>query len=139
MYTKKQFLEDVAKEAKALKEHATPEELAKLDFRKLDPHSSYSCIYGQMTGSCVSERANELISNCAKTLIDFEAYGRWDVDDAVEAATAVAPTKSILYHNRDKDKLKYISTLEAYIMLDDEAQNKNLIDFLKGERKDLVL
>lgn len=138
-YTKKQFLEDVAKEAKALRKHATKEELAKLDFKRLDPHSSYSCIYGQMTGNCVSERANDLISKCAKKLIDFKEYAGWDISDAIETAVDKKPTKIFLSRHRKENILNFISSIEAFIMLNDDSKNENLIAYLKGETNDLKL
>lgn len=56
----------VKKEAANLKKNATKEELAKLDFDRLDGDSPYSCMYGQMTGHCYSNRASELIFNCCE-------------------------------------------------------------------------
>jgi hypothetical protein len=64
-YTFEQLKEDVRKEAEALKIHATKEEREKLNFKDLFPESIYQCIYGQMTGSCSSIRAANLIESCA--------------------------------------------------------------------------
>lgn len=116
-YTKKQFLEDVAKEARALKKHATKEEKEKLDFSNLWPNDVTLCVYGQMTGYCDSPRATELIKACTKKFF-FDSHNGFAYTDEFS---------------------EYLwSPLERYITHDD-AQNKNLIDFLKGERKDLVL
>jgi hypothetical protein len=117
-YTKKQFIEDVKKEAMALKEHATREELGKLDFTILNPNSGHLCVYGQLTGMCDSDRADELIKECAPRLYVH-------LDDFV-----AVPTNN--FENF------YWSPIEKYI-LDDDAKNKNLIDYLKGNRNDLVL
>lgn len=116
-YTKKQFLEDVAKEARALKKHATPEELDKLDFSNLWPNDVTLCVYGQMTGYCDSPRASELIKICAN---------KFFIDSSGD-----------FIYEKEFEEFRW-SPLERYITHDD-AQNKNLIAFLKGERKDLVL
>lgn len=117
-YTKKQFLEDVAAEATALKEHATAEELAKLDFSNLSANDVARCVYGQMTGYCDSERASILIMQCAPKLYNALYDGQ------------THPIKDF--------ETFYWSPIEKYI-LGDDAKNANLIAFLKGERKDLVL
>jgi len=65
-YTIEQFHTDVAAEAKALREHATVEELHKLNIDILDPTLENKCIYGQITGDCFDIRATELIRLCCK-------------------------------------------------------------------------
>jgi hypothetical protein len=57
---KETFLALVIASVLELKANATPEELAKLDFAKLDPNSSVSCILGQITGHSRNTRAFEL-------------------------------------------------------------------------------
>lgn len=140
-YTKKQFLEDVAKEAKALKEHATNRELSNLDFESFDPGNPNECIYGQMTGICTSPRAHELIANCCIRLVDNEKYDDSDGFETI-AESINGEVESVEQLNEKRDKsgcaLLYVSTLEAYIMYEG-ADNENLIAYLKGERKDLVL
>ena len=58
--------EAVVKEALLLRKHATKEERAKLDFNELRGDNAYHCVYGQMTGSCYSDRSRELHVLCAK-------------------------------------------------------------------------
>ena len=58
MFTKKELLDAVKIEANNLRTLATQEEKNKLDFYNLDGVNYYKCIYGQMTGHCSSERAN---------------------------------------------------------------------------------
>ena len=55
----------VVNEALALREHATKEEIGRLDFSKINPDHQELCIYGQMTGNCFSDRSTELLKNCA--------------------------------------------------------------------------
>jgi len=54
----------VISEATKLKEHATPKELEKLNPLTLKGSDSQQCPYGQMTGTCFSQRAEELVNKC---------------------------------------------------------------------------
>lgn len=56
----------VKEEAKKLKELGKDFELERLSFDNLNPSSKSSCIYGQITGSCFSDRAEELIKSSCK-------------------------------------------------------------------------
>ena len=55
-----------------LKEHATKEELNKLNFTYFDPQSPTACIYGQMAGQCTSIRANELMNKSCVRVWDLK-------------------------------------------------------------------
>lgn len=69
--TKKQFLSDVMHEIEMLKEHATLVEKERLDFKQFDPADIQCCIYGQLTGSCESNRAKELMDlSCIRVLTE---------------------------------------------------------------------
>ena len=135
-YTKKQFLADVAAEAKALKKHATKEELEGLDIQRLNPMHVSRCIYGMIGHDCRSDRSQELIALCCKRFFmnaiyeEIDNKNGWDdesVKSLVNGVTSETP------HTID-----YISSIEVYIALPD-AQNDNLIAFLRDERKDLLL
>lgn len=145
-YTKKQFLEDVKKEAEALKKHATDEELSRLNFNYLKPEGSSSCIYGQLTFNCRSPRASELIFKCCERYVDmppedsvyelpvdFDEMRRYINGQQVKGVSSAES-----FRETRRQTIMHFSSIEAYIMMPD-AQNKNLIDFLKGTRKDLVL
>lgn len=140
-YTKKQFIEDVKKEARAIKEHATDFELTKLDFESFKANDPHECIYGQMTGHCTSKRAHQLIAQCCPRMVDNEKF---NTDDDFESiANAInGKVRSIKELSEKRDStgyaLEYVSAIEAYIM-SDNANNANLIAYLKGERNDLVL
>jgi hypothetical protein len=139
-YTKKQFFADVTAEATALREHATDEEKAKLDFDSLEPNSPSKCIYGLATGNCMSKRAAELINKCCQRFIindddnGIKEYGFVAVRKQVNGAIieGFVMERSV---NRD---LLHFSSIEAYILLP-EAKNKNLIAYIKGEKQKLVL
>lgn len=100
------------KEAVKLRERATPGELAKLNFEWLDYANPKTCIYGQMTGNCYSDRAKNLIVLCAERIYEKRFTGsnsltsnvlggaptieaRWDYFSPIEMFIYRAPTKSI--------------------------------------------
>ena len=111
----------VREEARNLREKATKEELAKLDFEYLWPHYTDACVYGLMTGNCHSERSIELMNQCAPVFIEA-----WGQDKVIKKITAA-------------DHLnEFWSPIEDYI-IKDEAKNYNLILYLKGETDTLEL
>lgn len=152
-YSKRQFIADVTKEVKALKKHATKEELQNLDFNEFDPDKKEQCIYGQITGYCQSKRASELIFNCCVRFVrndlEIDDKGFEAIKEAVNGAF-VGRKKSLrsLINNRNKHckfnnwglntEIGHLSAIESYILLP-EANNKNLISFLKGNTNKLVL
>jgi hypothetical protein len=69
----KQLKNWVAEEARNLKRFATPEELAKLNFKTINAFGGHCNVYGQLTGNCSSKRASELLALCAS--VSFNNYG----------------------------------------------------------------
>lgn len=130
-YTKAQFLKDVAAEAKALKKNATKKELEKLNFYTLNANHSEKCIYGQQTGNCRSKRAVKLITLCCKKFVQNEGFHPRNGFDAVVKSVNGETSES-------PQTLTYLSSIETYILLP-RSKRKNLIAYLRGERKDLVL
>lgn len=132
-YTFEQLKEDVRKEAEALRVHATIEERERLDINRLDSTDRRHCIYGQMTGNCFSERAAELINNCAIT--HFE-----NLPDTLEEITSFVTEKPKYFLDTRADPWlsSTYSAIEAYILLP-EANNENLISYLRGETETLEL
>jgi hypothetical protein len=141
MYTFEQLKEDVRKEAEALKIHATKEELSKLDIASFDANCNDTCIYGLIARTCTTARAHELISKCCKVLIE---NGRFLPRSKGVDSIRLAPMVDSETLNEARTigggmtNLKYLSTIEAYIMLP-EANNANLIAFLRGETESLEL
>ncbi len=135
-YTKKKFLEDVAKEARAIKKHATEKEILNLSFENLNVASFNNCIYGQMTGDCTKQRGVELIETCCKRYVDLDSITRirWEGWKAISRKINGTKPPSKRYPGT----IKFLSSIEAYIAMP-TAKNENLIAYLKGERKDLVL
>lgn len=119
----KDLKELVISEAYALREHATQEERERLDFWRLRPMSDTDCIYGQMTGNCVSPRSMDLLKKCAvpfsESIVDYNS-----VDGG--------------FHEERLDSNRCFSAIEFYIY-QDEAQNESLIEFLRDERDSLTI
>ncbi len=136
--TKKQFLDDVMHEIDMLKKHATAKEISKLNFEYLSPSSQSRCIYGQMTGSCKSERAHMLMNlACVREFDsnieniayrDFRTIKHY-INGGYTGRTWIASG------NRT---FNYCSALEGYITLKG-AKNKQIIAYLKDEIKTLKL
>lgn len=121
----------VKKEAENLKVHATQEEIAQLDLEYLEPNYKESCVYGLMTGHCESKRATELIVQCCERVYKAEAA-------RIHATMEVA-----ILNGKPKieTRVSYFSPIEVYIGLPGQkvnGNNKNLIDFLKGETNTLT-
>jgi hypothetical protein len=110
--TKEQLGAEVTAELQHLKENATPEELARLNYDTFIPFSSVNDLYGQMTGNCFSERAKELYP---------KKYGHLE---------RLKDKKEVFKYNFFVDK--FYTPLEYYSSLK-KAKNKKIIQYLKGE------
>lgn len=134
--TKSEWLKDVAKEVESLKTNATPQELKRLNFKKLKPESYTKCIYGQMTGNCTSKRATDLIDLCCQrfTLNKVD----YDVMENKLFENTLAYINGKVNKSRTEMKITHLSALEHYIYLID-SKPENVIAYLKGETKKLVL
>ena len=120
----------VREEADKLKATATEKELARLDFDTFMPTRMQYCVYGQIAGYCRSKRAIELLKTCA---IPFTGTTTPDWEDVLPVngfkRTTSDPWTAII---------KVFSPIEVYIC-QPEAKNENLLAYLKGEKKKLVL
>ena len=138
--SKKDFLADVEHEIRSLKENASPEELYRLNLNSFDPRSQYSCIYGQMTGSCRSQRAKNLMDkSCVRVLHNITGVDSISKKQFKEVSDKINGS----YEGQPWDyagirTYRYLSALEGYICLKG-AKISNIISFLKGERDDLKL
>lgn len=134
-YTFTDLINDVKKEAEALRVHATKEELGRLNFEWLDYSDKKRCIYGLMTKDCFSQRAAELINTCAITHFDLLP----DSVDEIEGYIVDKPSDFIGKRTDANVFSPYtFSAIEAYICLP-EAKNANLIAYLRGESETLDL
>jgi hypothetical protein len=128
----------VVEEATKLKQYATDKELVKLEFSTLDPSFPNTCIYGQMTGNCFSERSKDLLLLCAKP------YRRMGINNGKTRATSFktryvgstfnpfkVPNREIIY-----------SPIECFISEDEKVcgqGREKLIDFLQNKTQTLEL
>jgi hypothetical protein len=141
MYTFEQLKEDVRKEAEALKVHATPEELGRLNVEDFSRSGRHSCIYGLATFDCHSVRAAFLIKKCTPrffrnnrfTEIRLEGF-----EGVVKRANGKHVKGFVESRTRGELEERHFSAIEAYILLP-EANNANLISFLRGETETLEL
>lgn len=146
MITEKQLIADVAHEVKSLRLNATKEELERLNLGKIDPASPSRCIYGQMTDSCDSFRAKELMDeSCVRVVTEkqFDGVpmsGRLSFEEVKGLKKGKYKgqtwrTKMSSDYNRS---YSYLSMLELYISLKG-ARVDNIIAYLKGESEELDL
>lgn len=129
----------VKKEASKLKEYATQEELARLNFEHLNPNSPRSCIYGQMTGNCYSPRANELVLKCAERVY-ISSINSTSNSGAVFSYQTLNGEPHAIVGTKDRSEL-YHSPIEIYLVFNREndttENNKILIDYLKNVTTEL--
>lgn len=144
--TKKQFLADVMHEIEMLKKHATPEEIARLDFEDFNPTTYNDCIYGQLTTDCRNNRAKELMDVACIRTFDL---GDGEDNELIGEGLSFAEAKVFINGNYDGSQwtgrrggagrsFRYLSSLEGYISLKD-AKNRQIIAYLKGEQPTLTL
>lgn len=117
-------------EAEKLKMFATKEEISKLNLSTFEPDDRLNCIYGQMTGNCNSERANELIMNCAKRIYDTSEARN---DCFIQCKLGGKPYSVFRFRINE-----FISPIELIIYRDITSGPK-IINYLKGETKTLTL
>ena len=146
--TREQFLADVKHEIDSLKNLGTPDELAKLNFTTFSSKTPNGCIYGQMTGSCESFRAKELMdASCVRvtkasddfsgvivsTNTIFENIAQ-HINGEYQGQTWIFDEDNEIIDRR----YGFLSMLELYITLDG-ANNRNIISYLKSETEELNL
>ena len=118
-----EFLAMVQEELDTIKVNATKKEIKNLDFNGFLHHSSTDCIYGQMTGKCDSRRAKEIFPKKYDGIDG--GYGYYDGYRPFRTQDYVHGTN--------------FTQLEKYLYMVKKPQHKNLIQYLKGERKTIKL
>ena len=122
---KQELITLVIDEADKLKQHATAEELARLDLpiRSNDP---YRCIYGLLARGCTTDRAIELLRLCA---IPYSS----NLQDFVE------PTETFEPKSRTEriGRIDVFSAIEFYIFRR-FSKKAPLVKYLKGEHETLT-
>lgn len=138
---KQKFLKEVMHEINMLKQHATQEEISRLDFRWFSPDSTRNCIYGQMTGDCTSLRAKELMDlSCIRLIINKR--------DGTLRGSAITSNKFTLNGkykstltwddegrgegDNNRRLLSHLSALEGYIFTKN-ANVEGIMNYLRGK------
>lgn len=136
MKRREKLLELVKKEAKFLRTMLTSTEKAKLSFEYLDSSNTTECIYGQATGNCNNQRSLELILDGCERI--YKTDGKTELKDLplngkptwVETGTQLDTPSRIT---------QYYSPIEVFIAEDDDENNKNLLNYIKGTKKTLQI
>ena len=120
---RKQLEKLVMQEASNLRNHATSEEKAKLNFYSLIPDMKSSCIYGQMTGNCNYNRSIELIEISCPRVYENNSFN-------IETAKLNGSPINL-------SRQSYWSPIEIFI-IDNRIgikvqNNKRLIEYIKGK------
>lgn len=129
----------VIKEATNLKKHATSAELNKLNFDELNGNNKFRCVYGLMTGNCLSERSLELIRKCAT-----KVYKTDPTNMSIFNNTLNGNPKSIEGVTNRNRLYNYTSPIENLLNKYKPSQHikskkiLKLVKFLKDETKELV-
>lgn len=141
--SKRNFLLAVTHEVKMLKKHTTLEERSKLNFENFDPTTKMGCVYGQMTGSCDTFRARELMGLCCRKELNVSnAQLEYSTFDEVKPLLT-GITKSYrgttwdsgVWHRRSYD---YLSALEAYIFIRD-TNRSHVLEYLMDKTNTIKL
>ncbi|MEK6879624.1 MAG: hypothetical protein AABY22_08460 [Nanoarchaeota archaeon] len=123
----------VIQEANNLKKYAAKIEIERLDFEILNPSSYSKCIYGQLTGDCFSQRAENLIKSCC-TKIYKNSYTVGSLSNLKEIHDDIETIKRDMFYN------SHWSPIEVFIYKPANQKNGNneqLVKFIKGEIPEL--
>lgn len=139
------LVELAVQEATKLRELTTESEKAKLYPNSIWAKSRTSCIYGQISGHCFSDRAHELMKICAPRV-----YERPDNKNLVDCRLTPT-TKSVRRAIESRDDIatrtRYWSPIEVLITMWDDPFGPNfnsdnmvnLAKYIKGEIAEFVL
>lgn len=119
---KREFVKMVIDEIEAIKVRATDEEKSKLDFSKFNHRNIRDCIYGQMTGSCDSKRAKEIMG---KKFEDIEPE--------------VIISKLSSFESQSFNIGSWFTSLEKYLYMVGPEVHLDIIEYIKGLTQTLKL
>jgi hypothetical protein len=148
---KTEFLQAVKAEVRAIKLHATTDEIGRL-LSEFNGETQAKCVYGQLTGSCESPRAKELMELSCQRVVATELNSKRRLrfvssffTNAVSRKTFTAlkdfvrPAGTSLKMWIEEDRnYDYLSALETYI-LTDNSNDTAIINYLKGTSDSLNL
>lgn len=127
--TKPEFIKMVRKELLHLKKHTTSKEKSRLKIHTFNHEMNAQCIYGQLTTMCNNNRAKELMP---------KQYGRiglkklqWRRDDVL---IGMCP-----FYKQSFVKGSTFTALEKYLFMVDSNQHEQVIKYIKGDIKTIIL
>jgi len=135
----------VRQEAKNLRKLITADERDRLSFPDLKPDSQWNCIYGQLTGSCFSDRAEELIVKSCPRVYKFDSSGS-KLKGYLSKILNGKPKEGGRYKNASSTKCRpafeetFWSPIEVFIYKEKNQKsgaNKRLLSYIKREIKTL--
>jgi len=137
----KDLKELVKKEVANLKKFATVKERRRLSFLNLGAESTERCIYGQMTGSCFSERANQLIVKCCEEVLEVTKY-QWNLCDTVTKTCKPTLDNTCTGRTLLSGYNTWYSPIEIFISYNEfgggsPSDSLKLIEYLRNKRKTL--
>ena len=146
---KSEFLKDVLHEIKTIRDNATKSEIENLE-DALDGSSKRGCVYGQLTGSCTSHRAKELMDKACIRVVHYRIGGKrlGLISSLFEHRTNETfldirkfingENESQMWDSNGDRNFEYYSALEVYILL--KGANLNgVLEYLKGNINTLKL
>ena len=150
---KTEFLQAVKAEVRAIKLHATTDEIGKL-LSEFNGENQTGCVYGQLTGSCESSRAKELMELSCQRVVATELNSKRRLrfvssffTNAVSRKTFTAlkdfvrPAGTDLKMWDEEDGYRnydYLSALETYILMNN-SNHRSIINYLRGTSDSLDL
>lgn len=139
----------VVGEATNLRKYITPEEKERLDISSLDGSSASSCVYGQLTGNCYSDRARQLIQKCCERV--YISNNGHLKDDLLLNGSPIGKRRDKEDMNwLRKPNVEYYSPIEVLlsklskdgevtISKDEGSPADKLVKFIKGQTDSLTL
>lgn len=150
---KTEFLQAVEAEVHAIKLHATTNEIGRL-LSKFIGEKQTKCVYGQLTGSCESPRAKELMELSCQRVVATELNSKRRLKFVSSFFTKAIPRKTFtalknfvrpagtglkMWEENSGDRnYDYLSALETYILMDN-SNDTAIINYLKGTSDSLNL
>jgi hypothetical protein len=134
----KDYFTHVMKEVNYLRDSINEEERNNLDLKSLDVANTYKCFYGQLTGSCFSERATELIvggkAKHSFTFINTNNFGQYE-----PTIVSKTPRYPIVHGSLLMNHIVETYTFLEHCGVHYPEFNEQIIKFLKKETNTLIL
>lgn len=127
----KELIQLVVEEATNLRDKLKEEERDNLNIETLSPKYGTKCVYGQISGDCLNDRAVSLIKKCCSRMCTSNTVLK-GYNNLTGATINGSPKRLYRY--------SFWSPIEVFIAQKGNrgnGNNKMLIDFLKKKRKTL--